>query len=272
MTTRRTARVLQTLGWSLLFFGALIIPSVVVVAARVAQPIGEGLGKRFSFISSFLAPAGLLLAIGGTFLAKSRELEDATEKRSLFYLDSCTAALEEARLLLADGNNDRATWIAAARALKHAQALAKQVTLDAHLRALELRRLKYRRFFSDAIRERPAAFFYGASDPTVPLDKAAAESTAATERGGLHVSSTVRRLNEASLHVIWEASLWPDNYEDPLAGAKFSDRDEAGLMLFAPGLHTYLEHTKQFHSASGQLYPRKNRAEPVERSNDAAID
>ena len=73
-----------------------------------------------------LIPNALLLALGGLLLSRARELEDAQEKRSLFYLESCVRAYEEAWNLLCDGNNDRGTWIAAARALKHAQNLRRE--------------------------------------------------------------------------------------------------------------------------------------------------
>lgn len=193
---------------------------------------------------------------GGLFLTKSHEAGEAEEKRSLFYLESCTRAYEEARNLLADGNNDRANWIAAARALKHAQQLSARVRADAHRRVLELHQLKYRGFFAGILRAGSAAFFYGAPDPSTPIDEAAAASSAPERRGELIVTSTNHELSEESLKAIWEAAQWPHDYDDPLNGGGFSKKDEAPLMLFAPALHEYLEHRRRYHSASGKLWPR----------------
>lgn len=194
--------------------------------------------------------------MGGLLLTKSRETADAEEKRSFFYLESCIRAYEEARNLLTDGNNDRATWIAAARALKHAQKLSTEVRADPHRRVLELHQLKYRGFFAGILMAGSAAFFYGAHDDSAPIDEAAAAASAPEERGGLIVTSTVKELCEASLQAVWEAAQWPNDYQDPLDGGGFSKKDEGPLMLFAPGLHRYLEHRRRHNSASGKLWPR----------------
>jgi hypothetical protein len=202
-------------------------------------------------------PGGVLLTLGGLLLTKSKESADSEEKRSLFYLDSCTKAYEEARSLLEDGNNDRATWIASARALKHARKLATEIRVDPHRRVLELQQLKYRRFFAELLRDKPAQFFYGTPDRSVPIDDAAAASSAREDRGGMIVTSTLKELSQASLKAVWEAAQWPNDYKDPLDGAEFSEEDQVHLMLFAPGLHAFLEHRRQYHSASGKLWPRR---------------
>jgi hypothetical protein len=234
----------------------------VYSAFWIQQTDAERLGKALSVISSAVVPAGLLATLGGIFLTKADQATDTAEKRSLFYLESCIAAYEEARKLLADGNNDRATWIAAARALKHAEKLSIEVKVDGHCRVLELHRLKYRGFFNGILRARPAAFFYGAHDVSTPLAEAAAASSASEERAGRTITSTVKALAETSLHAIWKAAQWPMDYQDPLAGDRFSQSDEGPLMIFAPGLQEYLEHTRQYQSASGELWPRNQQEKP----------
>ncbi len=131
------------LGWLL-----IVLAAGVIVCA--------GFSLLFSPLVTFdplvnALPAGVLVALGAQLLTQSKNIGEVNEKRSLFYLDSCVKAYEEARNLLSDGNNDRATWIAAGRALMHAKELATSVTEDAHLRVLELHRLKYRSFFREVI-------------------------------------------------------------------------------------------------------------------------
>ena len=244
------ARALKSLGWVLVVAAPFSWLAGVFSPFWLPQTLSEPLGKALSLTS--VVPAGLLLTLGGILLAKSREATDAQEKRSLFCLDSCVAAYEEARNLLVDGDNDRGRWIAAARALKHAQKLSKAVTVDAHLRALEVHHLKYRKFFYDILSPKSAAFFYGAQDPATPLDAAAAASTAREERAGRSVTSTVNALSEKSLHAVWEAAQWPDDNPDPL-DAGFSPEEEGRLLVLFPGLYEYLEHTRRFTSASGRL-------------------
>ncbi len=246
-------RVLTVLGWVLVAMAALFFVGSIYSAFWVQQAGAERLSKALSLTS--VVPVGVLLTLGGILLAKAREVADTEEKRSRFYLDSCVVAYEEARILLADENSDRATWIAAARALRHAQMLSNRVSVDAHLRVLELHQLKYRRFFHDNLQARPAAFFYGVHDASASIDAAAAASTAPEESVGATVSSTVKALSEESLHAVWEAAQFPTGYRDPL-DIGFSQEEQGRLLVPYPGLHEYLEHSQQQASGSGRLFRR----------------
>ncbi len=205
-------------------------------------------------------PAGVLIALAGHLLSQARNAAESREKQSRFYLDSSIQAYEEAKKLLSSGSNDRATWIAAGRALKHATELTEKVTVDEHLRVLEVHKLKYRGFFHDLLKDKTAAFFYGVEDSTLPIDDAATLSTAPEEKNGRTTSSTLKSLSEKSIHAIWEAAQFPEEYRDPL-NQEFSAEEKGRLMLFYPGLHEFLEHTERYHSASGKLFPRGNQSD-----------
>lgn len=202
-------------------------------------------------------PAGVLVALAANLLTQAKNLADANEKRSLFHLESAIKAYEQAKTLIQDGNNDRAKWIEAGRCLGHAKSLAAGVVLDAHQRVLEFNRLKYRSFFHQLLETKPASFFYGTADPNLSLDDAAKASTAPEERNGRRVISTNKEIAEPSIRSVWEAAQWPDDYKDPL-GTSFSETERGKLQLLFPALYQYLEHHQQWHSAAGQLHPRKN--------------
>lgn len=238
------AKLLNGLGWCL----------ILVAVAVVAYPLFLPLVKFDPLINAL--PAGVLVALGAQLLTQGKNFSDVSEKRSLFFLESCVKAYEEARNLLQDGNNERVKWIAAGRALVHAKELATNVNENAHLRALELHKLKYRGFFHGALADKPAAFFFGAKDISIPTDQAAALSTAGEERGGRPVTSTLNELSDKSLRAVWEAAQWPLDYQDPLDRG-FSDEEQAKLIVLFPGLHEFLEHKKSWHSASGKLFPRE---------------
>jgi hypothetical protein len=240
-------RVLQFLGWLLIVLAVLVFFGVLFLVLWIPQVSAPAL------IGTAVVPAGLLLTLGGLLLTKSREANETAEKRSQFYLESCRTAYEEAKNLLADEKNDRVTWIAAGRALKHAHGLAKEVRVDAHRRVLELYQLKYRRFFDEALRDRPASFFYGAKDMSIPIAEAAAASSVREERVGLFPTSRVKELSVESLRAVWEAAQWPNNYEDPLDGAVFSEKDERSLMVRFPGLYEFLEHRRKQRTGSAKL-------------------
>ena len=119
-----------------------------------------------------------------------------------------------------------------------------RVTVNAHLRVLELHKLKYRRFFHEALADKPASFFYGCRDGSISTDEAAALSTAREERRGRDVTSSVRELSEKSLYAVWEAAQWPQEYQDPLEKG-FSKEEQSRLPVLWPGLHEYLEHKER---------------------------
>jgi hypothetical protein len=243
--------ILKVLAWLTIALSAMILaaaPSLLHVSKEPWQIV----------LPVTFAAAGVALTLAGHLFTQARDVNEAEDKRSLFYFESCLTAYEEAQALLEDENNDRATWIAAGRALGYAKELSRNITQVPHIRALELHRLKYRSFFYDRLQQTPA-FFYGAKDyPTVPLNDAAAASTAATRKAGRIVGSTVNELPSKALHAVWEAAQWPIPFQDPL-DADFTKQEEGNLMVIFPGLHEYLEHKRNFVSAGGKLLSRDSK-------------
>lgn len=241
------SRLLMYFGWALLVGGGLVILGSLV--------LGPGEGELLLKV----IPLGVALTIAGQFLTQARIGIDAEEKKSKYYLDACVDAYNQAAELLNDGNNDRSTWIAAARALVHARELEVNVSTDFHQRVLELNRLKYRGVFGGVL-DRSACFFYGVDNEDTPIDEAAAQSTARTTRAGRTVTSSVRYLSEKALRAVWEAAQWPQDFDDPLTES-FSLKERERLIVLYPGLHEYLKHQDHWHSASGRLFPRNNNEE-----------
>lgn len=253
------AILLLTLGWLFILLAICVVAYSFLASVVTFDPLINGL------------QAGILVALGAQLLSQGKIMRDANYKRSLFYLESCVKAYEEASTILQDGNNERVKWIGAGRALGHAKELANRVTEDTHLRVLELHRLKYRGTFHDALAEKTAAFFYGAHDSSITTDEAAKLSTAEEERGGITVTSTLKELSDKSLRAIWEAAQWPTDYQDPL-GRGFTEEEIGKLIVLFPGLHEFLEHKERFHSASGKLFARgaefRNSGDSISNSMD----
>ena len=226
----------------------------VAVVATFVVFSNQGWSRILPTRTVDIAAAGILLALAGHLFAQARDVAETREKSSLFYLESCVKAYEEARRLLDDENNDRKAWIGAGRALGHAKELSKGVTQVAHIRVLELHRLKYRSFFDGCLRGKTAAFFYGAKDPSVSTAEAAASSTAPERRGEVYASTTVKALSRESLRAVWEAAQWPEPFEDPL-NTNFSKVEQSRLVVLYPGLHDFLNFEEQNRSASGKIFP-----------------
>ncbi|KQV42930.1 hypothetical protein ASE26_03180 [Duganella sp. Root198D2] len=222
--------------------------------------IGDTFGALNALFSS-LGFAGILLTL---YLQKkdmaiqaTKDDEEVAERRSLFNLEASIQAYSQALGLLRDGNNHRATWIRAARILKHGKVLADAVTVDAHKRALELRLLDYRSEFRDILEHKPAEFFYGV-DPRyyeLGLDRVAALASLADANEQAHA---MRWLDEKSVYAVLEASQWPDDYQDPLRDDLPGEMDIEEKTFFAQGLARYMEHRQQWHSIAGNLSPRNS--------------
>lgn len=239
-----TPRLLTGLAW-------FLIASAVVVLF-----LGCVLPEWMLNALKNAVPAGLLVALAGNLFTQGKNAQDNTEKRSAFFLEASIKAYEQARLLLENSNNDRATWIEAARCLAHAKVLGDGITLDAHRRILELNRLKYRSFFHQVLTSRSATVFYGVTESdSLDLDNAARASTAPEEINGQVTTSTLKQLSEPSLKAIWEAAQWPESYKDPI-DESFTDSELDKLIVLYPELHRHLEHRRRWHSASGHLFPR----------------
>jgi len=226
--------------------------------------IGDTFGALNALFSS-LGFAGILLTL---YLQKkdmaiqaTKDDEEVAERRSLFNLEASIQAYSQALGLLRDGNNHRATWIRAARILKHGKVLADAVTVDAHKRALELRLLDYRSEFRDILEHKPAEFFYGveARYYELGLDRVAALASQADEPG----QAMTRWLDEKSVYAVLEASQWPDDYQDPLRDDLPGEMDIEEKTFFAQGLARYIEHRQQWNSTAGSLRPRaENQPQP----------
>ena len=214
-------------------------------------------GGGYADLLKSAVPAGVLLALAGHLFTQSKTFAEAAEKRSLFNLEGFTAAIEHAKALLADGNNDRATWIEAARSLSEGEQLAQGVVLDAHRRVLELRRLAHRRFFHGVLIGKGSEFFYGVPAVFESMDEAAKASTASSLVNGRHVVSQLRELDEASLYSIWLAAGWPESYQEPMR-PRFPPEQKARVMLLFPEMHAFFEHKANWHSAAGKLHRKSD--------------
>lgn len=232
----------------LAFFGWLLVIGTVValgVALYEGITIFEGLKNAVS--------VGVLLALAGHLLTQSKALAESAEKRSLFNLEGFQKAFAHAKDLLVDGNNNRPTWIEAARSLSHGEELAKAVSLESHKRVLELERLKYRSFFHQVLVEKSAACFYGVSSSHSTLNDAAIASTAPEQSHGRHIISTNHQIEEASIRAVWLAASWPKSYDDPMI-SRFEPEEIDKVMLRYPALHQFLEHKQHIRSRSSHLH------------------
>lgn len=207
---------------------------------------------------SNVATALALLVAGGAFIWQiiSRRQEKKYTNSS-FALNSALASFDEVVKLLSNSNNDRITWIAAARILRRAVDISTKITEAVHLDVLGVQLERYRRVFGEILGlddpHRTAAFFYGSENPRADIEEAAKESTRKikTIYGEMPV---LKNLTESSLWTLWEFAEYPIDYEDPIKG-RFPDHkiESPNMRVMCPGLYDYLHHIREYRSANGKL-------------------
>jgi hypothetical protein len=232
--------------------------SIVIAAANVVvwlypqrfhDPLGLGI-------------AAALVAVAGVLLSMQWKFGEKQEERSKFYLDKSLSGWDRAYGLLKESlttaNLERRTkWIAAARILERARQLSEEVSAVAHRDVLEIelthQRQRFHQFF-----EQLGPFYYGVNPlnlDNIPaehkLDEAAKQSTA----GEGTTISVLRGIPESVIHTVWRALQYPPDYWDVID--KAAQFDEGPLLFLDPGLREYINHTRNWQSAAGKLWPRK---------------
>ena len=212
-------------GLLLMLLGAATLVSSFVDAA--AQQ-----GNTLATIGGGWATAGSVLTALGIFL---RQSEDATSR---FYLEQSSAAIEKAYGLLSDGNNNRDTWVLAARILAQSKALHDLITTPEHKVVLDIYKDDYRARFSNLLKadiRGNAAFFFGSP----VYDEPVADAIARQEKNNQLMS-----IPESALSVVYEFARYADDYAEPLPG-EFTTEQLRSMKLVYPSLFTFIAHLRR---------------------------
>lgn len=240
-----------------LFMFFWIRPFVQQEGMALAGQYGDSFGALnciFSGLGFSVIITTLIFQQGQIRRQIDKENSEVEERRSLFNLKAWEDANIKAKALLQDGNNDRATWIQAARVVGHAKVLAKGVSIENHQRVMELKSLEYRSFFRQLLQDKTGSFFYGTPHEYSSIDEAAAASSIATEKNERYIFDS-KVLSEKSIFAIVGAAEWPENYTDPIDEG-FPKEFESTVFLY-DGLREFLNHTRMWHSFNGELKRRK---------------
>ena len=158
---------------------------------------------------------------------------------------------------LISNNNNRVKWVTASRILASINLFSDKIKKKEHREIFETQKLKYKTIISDILedKDKSGAFFYGSDDWSESIDEAAKKSTIPEkDQKAQGLISTLKGIAEVSLHTLWEFTLFPKNYEDPLKNEGFND-DEINFKVQSrfPGLFDYLKHKRKYHSINGEL-------------------
>jgi len=225
--------------------------------AEFGEYLGGTLGAAFGFLAFIGVLINIVLQRRALDNVRDRAALEDLEKRDRLFLEEYRKGYDTALKILISsqgGQPDmRMKWIAAARVIEVARRLSQRIETSAYrdmvFLDLPMQSERFNRFL-----EYPATFYYGIDINelnSVPLaeriELAAKLST--KRKDGL---SGFRTVPEEAIFAVWNAIQYPREYADVL-GQKFDDSQRTFL---PSGLREFIDHTRQWHSASGHLIAR----------------
>ena len=184
-------------------------------------------------IGSMSTALALFVGVGTLIWQIRAHNANLKQGRSRFALESALSAYEHGLALLEDGNNNRVTWVTAARILERANEIASAISSPVHTAVMEVQRERYRirasviLGYDDATKD--VNFFRGDRSENFDYEE---------ERISLRKQLSV--LAESSLATVYNLASYPRGYEDPLPSGGL--RNHMGIEMRAgfPGLYEYL--------------------------------
>lgn len=238
---------------------------------------GEYLGGTTNPLLGLLTFLGILWTISITYEQfhnqKSRQDIEDTNKRALFFFEQAKQGLEEVYDMLKDQNNDRVTWVQAARDLIRARNIGKSIAVPEYQEAYRLTEEKIRHKLYLALstydtktqsrNPLPPQFFYGIKNWDVfrSLDDVAIEVSQEVKAYSVVIDqntpqSSILPLAAKSVIAIYNFLDYPADYEDPLKTIEmWTDNWEESLGI-NEGAKRFVSHVTNNTAIGGKLFPR----------------
>lgn len=193
--------------------------------------------QGLTYLSSFVVSCGVLVALLTYIREKDKQGKELEDRRSGFFFEQAKSGLEEVYDLLKNQNNDRVTWIRAARVLLHSLSLSKQITVSEYNEAYRLleETIRHKLIGVLSVEDEetgvwsalPPQFFYGIKEwQTIKsLDEAAeiADQDARCQSVSIDTVFQHKRfeaLDSRSVVAIYDFLEYPKEYSDPLHAVK----------------------------------------------------
>lgn len=229
--------------------------------------------ERFSLLPGIAVSTGVLIA-ALSFL-REKEKADAERRRhvSEVSLAQASAGFKTVIELLSDQNNNRETWIRAARTLLQAKKLALQIDSQEYKVACQLEEEHTRNDLykiltvidprTNTRQPLPPQFFYGIEDwhscPT--LDEAAIRSANKIQAHWITIdfvppTPSSRQLAPKSVQAIFTFVEYPKDYDDPLKNVVDWDENWDQSLDIDQGARRYVAHSKLKVVINGKIQNR----------------
>lgn len=237
---------------------------------------GDFLGGTTNPLLAFLTFLGVLWTISITYEQfnnqKSRQEIEDSDKRSVFFFEQAKSGLEEVYDMLKDQNNDRVTWIKAARDLLRAKNIGKSIIVKEYQEAYRLAEEKVRHklylalsTYDQTTHSRnplPPQFFYGVQNWNVvrPLDEVAKDVSQKMKAYGYSIDqvtpqSSILPLDSKSVVAIYDFLEYPPDYDDPLKTVERWSDDWEDSRGINEGAKRFVYHVSHNMAVDGKLFP-----------------
>lgn len=273
---------MQKLLTTLIVILALAVLSVLIAAlvgsyALVFDPPSNlDISQRLSLLSAITISAGVLVAI--LTFARERKKQELERQRHMseVFLERVKDGFKSVIDLLSDQNNNRVTWVRAARTLLKSVELKSKISSEEYKVAYELEEERARNELYTILSsvdqntgERiplPPQFYYGIADwrTCKSLDEAAVK--ASSNAVAYHVTidevppqAYLKPLSQKSVIAIFNFVEYPEAYDDPLKSVSDWNDNWDTSRGIDQGARRYIAHTKEKLAVDGKLYDRENR-------------
>jgi hypothetical protein len=196
----------------------------------------------WSAVGSISTALALIVGAGTLFWQHRSQRRRDEWEASKFALDSCLQSFQTALCLLEDGNNDRITWITAARIIQRGSELSELVSVAPHIALLEVERELFRERAADVLGlDNPLKgewFFRGLECPQGI--EAFVTVQANQKRFSSRSRSRLPELSTASVATVYKLASYPANYDEPLVEESAGLRAGIEMRTSFPGLFNFL--------------------------------
>ena len=259
-----------------IFLGLALGVGVAVIIGIIINYNGANLADSIRLIASLSTVMALLIGLSIYKRNSAWRHEDKNIDDSKFYLDKSIEAYNYFYDLLKDQNNERFTWIMAARVLGDAEKLSFQVSHESHQSFLNFKKFEIRNNLFKVLTvvnpeteepsPLPVQFFFGVKDwRTMTVDEAAKASTGkivarAVARYGIPEFTKNSYLSIKSVIPIMNFLDFPDDYDDPIQKYKSEDAGKwSGLFHYKVGGKHYIDYMEEHTLTDGKIITKEKQ-------------
>lgn len=230
--------------------------------------------NRLTFIPYFVVSIAVFTALL-TYLREKNKLHNEKQaNQSKIFLQLAKEGLEGAYDMLKDQNNNRVTWVRAARDILHSLNLAKEIKTSQYVEAYRLfeEKIRHKLYLAITVKDEktgdrqalPPQFFYGVANwmDEQPLDELAKETSSGFKVGDLSIDHNrevphLTPLSVKSVVAIFNFMEYPTDYDDPLKKIVLWDNGWADSNGVFQGAIRFVSHYTNHTAFNGKLYPKK---------------